>query len=77
MPFSGTAKGARLHFLPKGKNRGVAAVETGGKQGSTGALHLNLSSPFACKKSRYPNGYLLFWGLVLIMDTDVSAPRIL
>ena len=35
----------RVHFLPRREeNRCVAAVETGGKQGSPGALHLDGSN---------------------------------
>ena len=30
-----------LHFLPMAENKGVAAIETGGKQQSTGLLHLD------------------------------------
>ena len=45
----------------------------GGKQGSAGALHLDRfeSLTTANKKSRYPNGYLLF----LAEDEGFEPPR--
>ena len=48
----------RLHLLPMGANYGVAAVESGGKQGSTGALHFIFESISLASttKNRYPKG---------------------
>ncbi len=43
---------------------GVAAVETGGKQMSTGHLHLDGSNPIAVsaeKKKAHPNGCAFFF----------------
>ena len=49
----------RLHLLPVGTNYGVAAVESGGKQGSTGALHSIFESVLNTK-SPTPKGVGLF-----------------
>ncbi len=42
-----TRTGSFAFSFPKGKeNNGVTAVETGGEQGSTGALHLIVRFPY-------------------------------
>ena len=62
-------------FLPFGeKNYGVAAVETGGKQMSTGHLHLMGSNPspyFLPNKKRHPNG----WRFCLAEDEGFEPPQ--
>ena len=57
IPGVGTPEGTRLHFLSLAakENRGVAAVETGGKQQSPGLLHLNVRVQ-KIKKERIPEG---------------------
>ena len=65
--------------FPKGnENKGVAAVETGGKQLSTGQLYLNYSSLTPTKeKSRHGiKPFLLFWSEWGDSNSRHPAPKV-
>ena len=54
--------GFDLHLLPEGANECVAAVETGGKQQSTGLFAwTGLSNPSPKQNRDTPEGVSLFW----------------
>ncbi len=54
------------HLLPVGANKGVAAVETGGKQGSSGALHFIFESVHNTKNPT-PEGVGFFVAVLNLM----------
>ena len=67
------ATGLDLHFAPQEQNRGVAAVETGGKQRSPAPHLIGFESCFILRK--YKRGGLLPPLLYLVRATGLEPAR--